>query len=587
MNHFSRFLSKVNPKLLLFILSLLAAIPSIQFLTKPAEYFNMHDDMQVIRQLEMDKCFEDGQLPCRWTPDLGYGYGYPLFNYYPPLPYYFGHLFRVLGFSILSTVKMVAISQIILSCAFMYLLGSQIFGPAGGFISAVFYTYAPYHAENIFVRGAMNEAWASVFFPLAFLFSYRQIKKIGRSKINFAINSIAFFGILTSHNPMALIFLPFFALWCIFWLIQTTKPHFSLPLLFHRLIPLFFSTAFSLFLSAFFTVPLLAETKLVQINSMFEGYYHYSVHFPSLFQIFISTFWGDGPSVWGPYDGMAFSIGHLHWILPAFLAFVSVFLIIFKKHRRFQPYLLIFTVALSLFSLFLTHNRSTFIWERLSVLQKIQFPWRILNLSTFLLSFSLASLPQLLALLSKRLTKFIPFTVSLLSIAVIVLNLRFFTPIHHGPITDEQKLTGDSWNRLVTSGIYDYLPKTASRAAVAPAGFIVDSLNPASEYSILSSKKGTDWQLFNLFLNQNALVTLSTLYFPGITVIDNGQPITPSYEPEFGRVTLSLNSGLHQIFLKYQNTPIRTISNYLSLFAWLYLLYSFSSVIWMKARSKK
>ncbi|MDO8658737.1 MAG: hypothetical protein Q7K55_08400, partial [Candidatus Levybacteria bacterium] len=53
-----------------------------------APYFTHHDDVQVIRLYEMDKCFKDQQIPCRWVPDLGGVYGYPLFNYYAPLPYY-------------------------------------------------------------------------------------------------------------------------------------------------------------------------------------------------------------------------------------------------------------------------------------------------------------------------------------------------------------------------------------------------------------------------------------------------------------------------------------------------------------------
>ena len=57
-------------------------------------YFSMHDDLQATRQLELNKCFVDGQVPCRWVPDLGYGFGYPLFNYYPSLPYLIGQPFR-------------------------------------------------------------------------------------------------------------------------------------------------------------------------------------------------------------------------------------------------------------------------------------------------------------------------------------------------------------------------------------------------------------------------------------------------------------------------------------------------------------
>ena len=57
-----------------------------------ASSFTHHDDVEMIRLYEMDQCFKDHQIPCRWVPDLGGIYGYPLFNYYAPLPYYFGEL---------------------------------------------------------------------------------------------------------------------------------------------------------------------------------------------------------------------------------------------------------------------------------------------------------------------------------------------------------------------------------------------------------------------------------------------------------------------------------------------------------------
>src|SRR4051812_19673057 len=53
-------------------------------------YFTHHDDLQVMRIFEMRKCIEDLQIPCRWVPDMGYGNGFPLFNYYGNLPYYIG-----------------------------------------------------------------------------------------------------------------------------------------------------------------------------------------------------------------------------------------------------------------------------------------------------------------------------------------------------------------------------------------------------------------------------------------------------------------------------------------------------------------
>lgn len=207
-----------NKYLIPFILFLLI-IPTFFFLLRPGIYWNMHDDMQIIRQLEMEKCLQDGQIPCRWSPDLGYGYGYPLFNFYPPMPYYVGELFRLLGFTFVTTVKLTALVQIVTSAFAMYILGVSLFGSVGGLMAAIFYAYAPYRAVNIYVRGAMNEAWASVFFPLIFYFSRQLIVSNGFSSKSFIFLSLSISGLLLSHNPMALTFIPFVALWCLYWTI--------------------------------------------------------------------------------------------------------------------------------------------------------------------------------------------------------------------------------------------------------------------------------------------------------------------------------------------------------------------------------
>ncbi|MDP3888514.1 MAG: hypothetical protein Q8Q24_00575, partial [bacterium] len=93
-------------KNLIFILGIfLFSVFSWWYMVRPG-FFSMHDDMQFMRLFELDKCFADWQIPCRWVPDLGYGYGYPLFNYYPPLPYYTGEFIHLIfGISFLDTVK--------------------------------------------------------------------------------------------------------------------------------------------------------------------------------------------------------------------------------------------------------------------------------------------------------------------------------------------------------------------------------------------------------------------------------------------------------------------------------------------------
>ncbi len=559
------------------VLLLLLVIPGALFLTKPGLYWNMHDDMQMIRQLEMNKCLDDGQIPCRWTPDLGYGYGYPLFNFYPPFPYIIGQVFKSAGFSYVSTVKMTAFTLIIASSISMYLLASSLSGYLGGFLAALFYAYAPYHAVNIYVRGAMNEAWATVFFPLIFYFSRSFLKK--HSLNSLILLSLSWAGLLLSHNPMAMTFAIFFAPWCLYWYFESDnrirlKPIFSL----------FFAGLLALALSAFFTLPVLFESKLVQIESMFQNYYHYSVHFLSLKQLFLSNFWGDGPSVWGVFDGMSFGIGILHWLIPTLMFLYFVFYSIKNKSVK-KYFLAMMLILLAYFSTFMTHERSSFLWAILSPIQKIQFPWRFLNHSLFLFSLSLTFLPSILKNLFSKVNYIVVFLVSL---SMLLLNYKYFFPVTYGPISDNQKFSGLAWNNQITSGIYDYLPKTASTAAKSKAADIVDEVIPANtEYKIISYEKGTDWWLFNLQNETSAQFVLASLYFPNFQLFDNQQVLKYGIEPILGRIVVNLNPGLHQIYLKFYNTPIRAVSNLVSLFAWIFVVVYFFKNIWKHKKLKK
>src|SRR3989344_3934224 len=119
------------PLLVLLAVTLLAG----NWLLRPG-YFNMHDDLQMFRQLSMEECFKDGQIPCRWTRLMGYGFGYPLFNYYPPLPYLFGEVVRILGFSYITTVKMTFLFAFVAAASTMYIFTKEFWGKAGALLSA-------------------------------------------------------------------------------------------------------------------------------------------------------------------------------------------------------------------------------------------------------------------------------------------------------------------------------------------------------------------------------------------------------------------------------------------------------------------
>lgn len=531
-------------------------------------YFNMHDDLQMFRQLSMDECFKDGQIPCRWTRHMGYGFGYPLFNYYPPLPYLIGQVVKVIGFSYITSVKFTFLLAFVGAALTMYIFAKEFWGRNGGLISAIFYTWAPYHSLDIYVRGAMNEAWALVWFPLILWASYRLIIEKKLNKI--IILSLAWFCLLITHNLMVLIFTPAFLLWCLLWVVKSKA--------WRSIFYLAISGIWALGLASFFFIPVFLEKQFVQVDTLVVGYYNYIVHYVSLNQLLVSRFWGYGASVWLEDDDMGFQIGYLHWILPLIIGAI-VARELYKTRKLTNVSLVFYFLLFSgWFAAFMTHNRSTFIWRNISGLEFIQFPWRFL---TLVILFFSASIGYLVILFKSE--KYQMYLIGFLTVGVIFLNFNYFKPEKMGPLTDEQKFSGLAYDLQQTSGIFDYLPntaKTAPKAKRVVVAEVVDQTNGVIEGGGINSN--TAW--FDTDLKKDAQIRIGILQFPGWTVYVDGEKVN-SYvdsKEEWGRIYVDVPAGKHSVKAILENTKARTVGNTISVVSWSFLLILF---IWKKSQN--
>jgi len=549
-------------------------------------YFNMHDDLQMMRQLEMEKCFLDGQIPCRWVPDMGYGFGFPLFNFYPPLPYLIGEVIRVLGASFVTTVKLTFALSFVVSGIGMYLLAKDFFGRIGGVLASVFYIWAPYHAVDVYVRGAMNEAWALTWFPFIFWTGYRLIKEKKKQTKWIIGLALSWFALLTSHNLMVLIFAPLFGVWLLLHLWRENS--------WRRIPQLVMSGILAFGLAAFFTLPALLENKFTQIESIFVGYYDFTAHFVSIGQLLFSRFWGYGPSVWGVTDDrMSFQVGHVHWMLSIFIG-VLIFIRLLKikkkgknmlKEIRKDTLLLIvsFFFVFGWTTAFMAHPRSTFIWLAIPQLRLVQFPWRFLAIVIFAFSFLIGALPGLLEKfkISKRfLTKFVItyFQIiisSILILILIVLNWSYFKPEYGkmGPLTDKEKFSDAAWELQQTAGIYDYLPNTAKTAPKEPRKELAEVMEGEGE--ITRVEEGTYWGKFNANIeSEEAAIRINTFEFPNwIVTVDGLEVETFIDENEvWGRMYVEIPKGEHLVYAQLYNTWSRTAGNLISLVSWAGLI---------------
>ena len=528
-------------------------------------YYPMHDDLQPMRQLIMDKCFKDLQIPCRWSEDLGFGFGYPLFNFYPPLPYLFGQVIHWIGFSFVDTVKVLVVLNFLVSGILMYILAKEFWGKRGGLISAVFYVYAPYHAVDIYVRAAMNEAWALAFFPAVLWTIYKLIDTGRWIFVPFVALFTSF--VMLSHNPTLMIFSTLVLFWTFFWL--AAKKNFKV---FPKLLV---SGVWALGLAAFFTLPVIFEQKFVHVESLVIGYFNFLAHFTTLNQLFISRFWGYGASLFGPVDDLSFQVGHIHWSLSLISLFIA--LLILRK-KIILSVLIVMIFSLTAFYTFMSHQQASFIWEAIPVLQYLQFPWRFLTLTIFGTSFlagsiALLSFPRMRESNSEPDSfNWIPaFAGMTLILATIFFYKDYFKwEKHWSWVDDAHKFSGELWKLQITAGIFDYLPKGAKLPPPNPPEG--DAKIVEGKGSVEKAFKNSIKQEYIVNMEEKGIFQINTFYFPGWIYKVDGEKMEPQLEKELGLPQFSLNSGIHKVSANLTNTPVRNLGNGLSSVSWLILL---------------
>lgn len=534
------------PKYLWVILVVIFTIPVFRNLLRPG-FFPMQDDLQAFRIYEMNKCFSDGQIPCRWVPDAGYSYGYPQFNYYPPSVYYAGAVLHLTGIQYIDAVKLLFILGYVISALTMFWFVRSLWGDWPAFTASLLYTYVPYKAVEVYVRGAMSEFWSLAIFPVIFWAIYSLIKTEKKKYGIWLAISIAL--LIITHSLMTLIFAPFVILWVVYWLIAEKKLRMWLTTGLFGLL--------GVGLSAFFFLPVILERQFVHVESLLSGYFDYRQHFVSLYKLFISREWGYGSSGF-PNELLNLSTGLVQWVVGVLAIIIGI--LSFNKKRRMS--ILLFAVAgAEVAVLFMIHMKSSFIWARLPILWWLQFPWRFLSVSIFLL----ALLSGLAVYLSGKIKYIFG---GLMILAAILLNVGFFIPKAWLIITDADKFSGLSWQKQMTISIFDYLPIYAKLPPITEAPSLPEVLDGTAKIS--DYHKGSDFQTGKVEVARTATLRLPLFDFPGMKVVVNGQVVnhihTDCRGEEFclGLITFQLSPGSYVIETKLTNTPIRTLGNSLT-----------------------
>lgn len=606
---------------LTLLLTLFAVAPFAQ----PGYHWGANDARHHVYFLfEFNRVVEDGVWWPRWSPDFAFGYGYPFFNIYGPLSHLVGTvLLRAFSLSYTDAVEAVFVLGIVASAATMYLFVRSWWGRAAGLVAALVYTYAPYHLLNLYVRANLAESSAFVWLPLI-LWSTREAVRVDRWRARapwVLLLAFSYAALMITSNLVIVLLsvglLPFYGLAL---LVAHHSPSGTMDLTLppavrarlnawaftRRAIAPALGALGGIGLSAFFALPAFLERQYVLQEQWFDGRYNFRGHFIYLFQLF-SPRWGFGVSEVGPNDAIGFGLG----TVPLVLAAAGVLLAwrTLGRDRWTVGALIVGALATTFAAL----TWAAPLWEAPivgGVLGAAQFPWRWLLVPTLCLSVLAGLVARDVGERPAAAQRATPLAVLLLAALIVLgsydrLRVEIIEP-PEGPVglpalmrfqRTSDEMTGSTayvnqvpiWSEMAT----EYLRREAESPdqPVLPLESKLDNSDAQMDYTAQTghvaasvSHSTLHEEVWYFSGRDDWSIVFNHFYYPGWRAYlldgEGGDPVrelpvVPESDPDAvpgGRMTVPVPRGEGYVLLRFEPTPIRTLSRWVSIASLVVLL---------------
>lgn len=502
----------MKKSLIFLILAILISSVGILALFRQGFFLTDDGNSMIIRFSAFYEEIRNGQFPVRFLTRLNYSFGYPVADFLYPLFMYIGVPIKALGFSFVDTIKIIFALSFFSGTVFSFFWLKKLFDSKSALIGSVAYSLFPYHLFDIYKRGSVGEVLALGIFPFV-------LWQIERRSLFWGV--IGIFFLILSHNSLAVLFLIFVILYAsLDTFVQKNRE----PLLkyYTKIVIL------GIGLSSFFSIPALFDLQ---------------------YTVFSKTLVSD----WSKYF-IDFNLVGLSTIVIFLMTtvFMMTKRIEIKKHRLT---LLLFITGL--ISIFFASSTSSFLWNLLPV-SFIQFPFRFLSLTVVSAAFLAACFISVL----KEKEKIIFGTVMLI---LVLLSSRHFL----GPqVFQNYSDSFYSTNQDTTTVKNEYMPKWVKTSFSEMAKSKVENLD--GEEKINLREADANKIVFDTFLADNRKVRVNTVYFPGWGAYTNGGKSNIIYDEGF--IDLNLGRGKNNVLVKFEETPIRLVADFISAFSLFTLL---------------
>jgi hypothetical protein len=372
----ARRLRRIPPGWWVIVLTLPALVPLAH-----AGFFESHDGLfHAYRLAALDRSVRAGVLYPRWFPEMAFGYGQPLLNFYGPLSYYLGLPFTLLGLSAAHALKLVFAGGLLLSALGMLRFARLHLERWPSVVAAAVYVLLPYHLADLYVRGAVAEFLAFAWLPLTLWAFHRLIEEeTGSLMVRVGQAATITAALLLTHTLSALVFSPVLAGSVLLLLIRRRE---------RRAVGLVaLALGLALAVSAFYWLPVLVESRYVGLgHGASLGYRDHLVPLSDLVSISATYRYPTGSGV-----VPAFPLGLAQVV-------ILVLALVLPTRPGRERWVTVFYLGVAYVSAFMLTSLSLPIWQALErVLALLQYPWRFQVLTALATAFLAGALVQSLA----------------------------------------------------------------------------------------------------------------------------------------------------------------------------------------------
>jgi hypothetical protein len=550
----------------IFILTLIT-VPFLSPFLKPG-YFDTDDGLwAVVRQSSMHRELRAGQFPVRWSGDLNYGYGYPLFQFSYPGPYYIGEIFRVLGYNFIDSVKAVFVISTVISVIGMYFFIRELWqDDIAGWVAAFFYLGSQYRIINLYIRGSIGETVAFAIFPFLCLFGLKLLQT-GKRRYLF-VGSILLALLIISHNVMALIFIPFFIYFLIVEIflryVKLTrliseyidkinqkvniKNDIYKNIFFRHLHLIIVMVLVGIGLSCFFWLPAITEMQYVKLGETPLTTIEKELKYQNLFDIEVFTKVEEMTTL--GRQSIRFSRIYKYVLIA-----LTVLMIIFLRKTKLGVALhrTILYLVPYIICLFLLTPLSLILWKIVPGLKQIDFPWRLYGLMMFIFPVIISALSQI---------KSFKYLGLLFAVGSLVIILPISSPLK----TNNYPETFYSTNQGTTTSAAEYVSRWMKTPVLSSSQSPLIPINPQYQnITITESHNASTNKKYKYSTEVETPVLTSTMYFPGWQASLDGKEHQLQFKETNGIISTVLPAGTHILELKFNKTPIREASEIISI----------------------